>query len=76
MLFSEEQLQEQRSKGLVITDKENTGIIRPDKSVTYTITKEQFEHWLATLKWTEATKDVHREEFRGEISMGEFGIMY
>lgn len=73
-LYTKKQLQVERSKGLVLSDKENKHWNDTGSSVEWT--NEEFEKWLNTKSWDKDVKDHHRERFKGTIIFTTTGFTY
>lgn len=75
-LYTKQQLQIERSKGLVLSDYDNEHFYDPNPNLQEW-SDERFEEWLATKKWAEEVKDYHRSLFNGFISFdGNGGFSY
>jgi len=73
-LYTKKQLQIERSKGLVLSDKENKHW--DDRGNALEWTDEEFEKWLYNKSWDEDVKDYHREKFKGVIIFTTTGFTY
>lgn len=61
MLYSKQQLAEERKKGLVLSDHENEN---HPPHIGRTIKDSQgFEEYLSTRSWRQEVKDYHRKQF-------------
>lgn len=75
-LYTNEQLNAERSKGLELTDYENENFYAPSNSKTYNWSKEEFESYLSTREWAEHIKENHRNKFTGTITFEDGKISY
>lgn len=76
-LYTKEQLQQERSNGLILSDYDNeTEFGELDGNYFEEWSNEQFENYLSTKKWDESIKNVHRNEFKGRIKITSTSIHY
>jgi len=80
-LYTKEQLNYERSRGLIMSDKENESWYDDDNDEINTKTNietwsdKEFELWLNTKNWSEEIKNVHRQNFKGVIGFTSYGTI-
>jgi len=80
-LYTQGQLNYERSIGLEFTDAENEcynddGSRDESKFDSNNWSKEEFENWLSAKSWSDRVKNMHRGEFKGFIRISDSGISY
>ena len=79
-LYTNEQLDYERSIGLELSDAENEaynddGSRDESHFETNQWSKEQFDEFLSSKSWSERVKNEHRAELKGFISFSNYGTI-